>query len=229
MYKIAGNRNLKLEDLTNAVKDHTPEEREEFLRQLREEQQERIAREQVLKDFLNRNTKQYTSEELVRQIDEEEGERKERSARLAALFANEADREQLILDLYDQITNLDRISFAKGVLGGNALAEGFAKLEKGKRPNKAIKKIMWILLNNPKATTREVFLALDDAGTELYRSKTVPKHVRLWSDVVNEPYYKNLVSRLRKKAARATRLRQSQTFLDSIDTFQGIKRKDFVW
>ena len=76
--------------------------------------------------------------------------------------------------------------------------------------------------------TTEGFLALDNADIPLYKSKSVPKHVRLWSDVANEPYYKNLVSRVRKQVAKSTRLRSWQELIDAIDSDEGIKRADLV-
>jgi hypothetical protein len=174
-----------------------------------------IARKQAMGDFFGfrRDTKQDKPARLTRQ----EQERKERGARLVAVFANQSDREELILYIQDVVRDLRAITLAEGLRIGYLTAEAGMKLKKGKPQHKAIAKIARVLTKNPKATTREVFLALDNADIPLYRSKSVPKYVRLWSEIVNEPYYKNLVSRVRKQVATATQLLFVQNLLVKMD------------
>lgn len=85
---------------------------------------------------------------------------------------------------------------------------------------------------NPKASTEKVFRALDKAYIPLYKSKTMPKdglrwEDMFWVDVVTEPYYKNLVSRVRKQVAREADLRKWQKAMAKVDKDWGPERLDF--
>jgi len=137
---------------------------------------------------------------------EEKPGRKERGARLAALFANESDREDLLLTVHDLLTQWIDYSYLLGMRQGYALAK-VLKVGKGKRGRKtrANAKIVRVLIENPKAKNKEICSALDEAGIELYTSKSMPKGALFWSQVVKAPYYKNLISRMRKQVAKDTR------------------------
>jgi hypothetical protein len=171
---------------------------------------EETAKKKAAKDFWLMAARQYKPSEMARL----EQERRQLSDRLFASFAKQADGGELVLTLRDLITNCFAFAHYLGIRRGYKIAEGLAKQERGKAEHRAKAKIARVLLNKPQATTREIFLALDNAEIPLHRSSSVPKGVRLWSDVVDEPYYKNLVSRVRKQVARATRLRNWQKLMD---------------
>lgn len=165
---------------------------------------DKIARKQALLDFLISEAKHYKPADYVRrgEAGEREG-RKACGARLAALFANESDREDLLLTMHDLLTEWCHDAYLLGMRQGYALAK-ILKSGKGKPPQKAKAKIAQVLMENPKATTEEVCNALDTARIELYKSKSMPKDAEFWWEVVKVRYYRNLINRVGKQVAKAT-------------------------
>ncbi len=174
-----------------------------------------IVEEQATKQSLPGETKPPTTADVA-------------NAMFVLVSGQRMSREEFVSRLESMIYQECEVSQELGLRQGFAIAEGLAKLKNRKPPHKAIRKIARILENNPEATTREIFQALDDADILLYKSKSVPKHARQWSDVVKEPYYKNLVSRLRKQADRAARLRGLQIGMKLREMGDGVYHRTLV-
>jgi hypothetical protein len=172
-----------------------------------------------LRDFLLSitNVKDYTPDETASVIQEYSKREKHREF-LNAVLANHPDREALALALADRLTEEREGAYCAGIRHGYKLAEGLAKLEKkGKEEQKPKAKTWRVLMENPKATNKEICRALDNADIRLHKSKSTPNDARRWSDVVNIPYYKNFISRVRKQVARATILRRWEDMMDIVD------------
>lgn len=167
-----------------------------------------IARKQALLDFLASEAREYKPAEYVRQMLEEKPGRKERGARLATLFANESDREELLVTMHDLLTEWREYAYLLGMRQGYAIAKGLAKWgKKGKREQKAIAKMTQVLMENPKARNNQICDALDQDKIELLKLKGKPKDAECWWEVVKVQSYKNLIYRVRKQVAKNTRRR----------------------
>jgi hypothetical protein len=170
--------------------------------------------EQALNDFLTWETKEYEPADLARAL-------------ITMLSANEMDCEKLASFLQSLLTNQRKYGHILGMRQGYAIAEDLAKLENGRPEQKANAKIARVLMKNPTATTKEVCLALDNAEIPLHKSKGVPKHVRLWSEVAKKPYYKTLISRVRKRVVKASRLDDWQDMIWIMNS-DGMKPDDIL-
>ena len=107
--------------------------------------------------------------------------------------------------MHDLLTEWCHDAYLLGMRQGYALAK-ILKSGKGKLPQKAKAKIAQVLMENPKATNEEVCNALDKARIELYKSKSMPKDAAFWWEVAKVRYYRNLINRVGKQVAKATRL-----------------------
>jgi hypothetical protein len=184
---------------------------------------EGIGEKQTPKCQLLKEQKQYEAGTLAL----EEG-RKIHGAILTLLSADASHREELAAFFYDLLLQWRENGYILGMEHGYATADGLVKLRKRKSEHKAIAKIARVLTENPLATNREVCCALDDSGTELYKSKTMPKGALFWSQVVKIQYYKNLISRARKQVAMASKIRELQEKLSEINAGWGVRSADFL-
>ncbi|HTC63698.1 MAG TPA: hypothetical protein VK709_12715 [Candidatus Saccharimonadales bacterium] len=179
------------------------------------------ARKEALSFFISQEFVEYKPSEWERQLREEEQMRQDKSACFAALLTEESDHEALALELYDMIRVVYTFGHGGGMLRGYKFAKAFAKLEKGKLGKTANAMIARVLMRNPNATNKEICLALDEAEIRLHKSKSAPKNASRWSEVVKVQYYKNLISRVRKRVEKDTNLREWKEVVTMIDEFEG--------
>ena len=84
-------------------------------------------------------------------------------------------------------------------------------------------KIAHVIEEHPDWTTKQIFMKLDNAEIPVFWVGKGKKHVRLWSELSDEPAYKMLVSRIRTRVRQKTRVRHWRRIMRKHDELRSSK------
>lgn len=164
---------------------------------------DKITKKRVVKEWWAETLGQYRPEEKQRL----EEEMKKRRNRLFSSFLGREDGAELADTLRDLIANCYAYAHYACIRRGYLIARQLQKLESEKRGGRVKAKIARLIDEHPDWTTKRIFVQLDNAEIPVLWVGRGKKHVRLWSELSDEPAYKMLVSRIRTKVRQKTRVR----------------------
>lgn len=180
---------------------------------------DKIRKKRVVKEWWAETLRQYRPEEKLRL----EEDMKKRRNRLFSSFVGREDGVELADTLRDLITNCYAYAHYAGIRRGYLIARQLQKLESEKRGGRAKAKIAQLIGEHPNYTTKQIFMKLDNAEIPVFWVGKGKKHVRLWSELGDEPAYKMLVSRIRTSVRQKTRVRHWRRIMRKHDEFRSSK------